>query len=493
MTHPETPTAASGLPDPDRLWSIEDAVDEVPFLGISMGASLNDFLLHLALDAHVNPLLEMVRTVRMGLPSPQRKTPQVSPEGRGRILFTWMRDTPRMSDLVLPVIRELGPRSCAVLGSQLSMRSRLPEGCDFYLENDLGPQRWARWAAEFTRVGPRWLAALRRVLAEQSLPLSIAPLLLTALVQQSRQLTTFLGALEVIRPRAVVADFDRGSFASPLVLAARALGIPTVTMVHGAVSLRGYTPLIADVALCWGEDQVEVFVRAGAPPDRLVITGCHRSALCESPDSEAVRRRLGLAPDRDVVVLATVSGPPLAERLRYARVFCEAMAGHPDVAAVLRVHPVERVEDYAALVRDHPFLRVIDDRAASTTETLAVASLLVCGESTIAADAVLLGCPVVLLELDGTLLDGSRLAMGGEGPVVHDVGALASIVDRFFGTRDFRDHLVDMARRHAPRVCAALGPEAAGNAAAEIERRAASGYGGEVSDIGGRRAGRVRA
>lgn len=480
------------LSEPEPLWKIESTVDETPFLGIGIGPTLNDFLLQLATSTNVNPLLEMSRAVRMALPSRQRRTPDVPPEARQRLLFTWMRETPRMTDLVLPVVRELGGPSCAVVGSQASMRSRLPPGCTFYLENDLGPQNWVRWAAELRHTAPRWLGALHRLLVEESLPPGIAPLLVTALVQQSRQVTTFLGALQVIEPRAVISEFDRGAFASPLVLAAGALGIPTITMVHGAVSLRGLTPLVADIALCWGEDQVEAFVRAGTPPGRLVVTGCHRTGLTASPDADEVRRRLGIPAGRDVVVLATTNGPPPAERLRFARVFCEAMAGRPGVAAVVRVHPVERPDDYSAVVREHPFVRLVDDSRATTEETLAMASLLVCGESTIGVDAVLQGCPVALLELDGTLLDGSRLAMGGGGPVVHDVAGLRSVLDRYFGGGDLREEMVRMARHHAPRICAAVGRDAARNVATEIEK-AASGYGGSVSDIDGRPTGRTPA
>jgi len=463
--------------DPQRIWKIEDAVDEVPFLSIGLGPSLNDFLFFLELDPQVNPLLELSRTIRMALPSPHRRKPDVRPEGRERLLFTWMRDTPRMNDLVLPVIRELGAESCAVLGTHASMRSLLPAGCDFYLENDLGPESWSRWAVEISRVASRWARALRRVLTEESLPAGITPLLVTALVQQSRQVTTFLGALEVIRPRAVIADFDRGAFAAPLVLAARALGIPTLTMVHGAVSLRGFTPLIADVALCWGDDQVDVFVKAGAPPERLVVTGYHRAGLSEAADAGVVRRRLGLPPQGDVVVLATTNALPPAERVRFVRVFCEALAGHPEVTAVIRVHPRDQSQNYAEVVRRHRAVRVVDDSSASVTETLAIASLLVCGDSTIAIDAVLQGCPVTLLELDGELLNGSHLAMGGNGPVVHSATELASIFDRFFNG-DFREHMVAMARRHAPRICATVGSEAARNVAAEIETRACPLSGG---------------
>ncbi len=470
------------LADPEPLWKIEEVVDETPFLGIGIGPTLNDFLLQLAMSTPVNPLLELTRTVRMAWPSPQRRPPP-SPDRR-RLLFTWMRDTPRMTDLVLPVIEELGGPACAVVGSQESMRARLPAGCDFYFENELGPERWKSWASELSRTAPRWARALRRLISAERLPVSITPVLVTALVQQSRQVVTFLGALEILRPRAVITEFDRGSFASPLVLAAKSLGIPTLTMVHGAVSLRGLTPLVADRALCWGEDQVRAFIRAGTVPERLVVTGCHRTGHGEPPDIGDVRRRLGLAPDREVVVLATMSGPPLVDRLRYARAFCQAMARRPDVAAVLRVHPVERPDDYTALVREYPSVQVVDDRRVTTIETLAVASLLVCGESTIALDAVLQGCPVALLEIDGTLLDGSRLAMGGEGPVVHSAAELAGVLDRFFGDGSVRTELVDMARRHAPRICAAVGREAIANVAAEIEK-AADDYGGAVPDIEG--------
>ena len=81
------------------------------------------------------------------------------------------------------------------------------------------------------------------------------------------------------RPDAVLVEYDRGAFAAPIVAAARSLGIPTATMVHGSVHPHGYTPLLADVAFCWGEAQARQLEQAGASPDRLIVTGCQRVGL----------------------------------------------------------------------------------------------------------------------------------------------------------------------------------------------------------------------
>ena len=77
----------------------------------------------------------------------------------------------------------------------------------------------------------------------------------------------------------VLTEAEHNNPWSCLILAARHRGIPTATMIHGVIySSYGYTPLLSDMALCWGRDQVQQMIEQGVEPERLVITGCQRLA-----------------------------------------------------------------------------------------------------------------------------------------------------------------------------------------------------------------------
>lgn len=452
----------------DALWAIERRIDEVPFRGVPMGATLNDVLIGLAASGgNVHDAWREALTLACStLPKWGRQCSAVPVRDTGRFAFTWVDDTPRLTDMVLPVIRALGDDACVVIGRQPSMRSPLPPTCGFYLEPMLGEASWMAGYPELSIVAPRWWNSLPAVLSP-----SVKTFLLRALVQNSRRMVRVVEGLRRLSPRVLVVEFDRGAFASCLVLAAKSLGIPTLTMVHGAVSTRGLTPLLADVALCWGEEQVEAFVGLGTDSDRLVVTGCQRASNSVA-DTATIRRRIGIADQRNVALLATTHAPSPASRLEFARMFCEAVQRREDVVGLVRVHPRERADDYSQLATEFGRIQFFDNSAMSTEEALALASIVVCGDTSFPLDAAIHGCPVVLLELPGASLRGSRLAMGGCGPVVGDVAKLTDVLDRYFDDEYFRAELRRLSKRHGARVCAATGDDAAYNVAREVRRRA---------------------
>lgn len=80
-----------------------------------------------------------------------------------------------------------------------------------------------------------------------------------------------LASVDLRSCRAVVSDFDRASYARPLVRAAQAAGIPTITMVHGTPTTT-YLPVLSDEVLVWGLAQ-EAFFRRESPGVEVRVVG----------------------------------------------------------------------------------------------------------------------------------------------------------------------------------------------------------------------------
>ena len=126
-------------------------------------------------------------------------------------------------------------------------------------------------------------------------------------------------------------------------LSARALSIPTFTLVHGVLDehATGYVPILADKVLCWGETQRRQLIEAGEPPEKVLVTGCPRLTRKLDVTPAQARGRLGLPADRPVVLLGT-SPVSTADCLNLAEVFCAGVEKLDGVSALVRLHPSER-------------------------------------------------------------------------------------------------------------------------------------------------------
>ena len=165
----------------DVLRDIERRLSEPLFQGVPIGATLTDFLainflggqLSTSSRAALRGFLGWWRFLLFG---PRRRGGPVRLE-RDRLLLTWTSDTPRFNDLLEPVIAELDPNQCNVLGRPLSIRSRLDKAIGYCTADqvmNIGVDR-SVWRREYGRCRPAWHRHLWQWLQAHSLPRSLFP------------------------------------------------------------------------------------------------------------------------------------------------------------------------------------------------------------------------------------------------------------------------------------------------------------------------------
>jgi hypothetical protein len=272
-----------------------------------------------------------------------------------------------------------------------------------------------------------------------------------------------------LQPSVVVTEHDRNPFGACLVLTARTRGVPTVTMMHGVgTSSYEFTPLLADLALCWGEQQRLQMMSFGVPDDRLVITGCQRLTRTLTSEPSTARSKVGLPPERPVVLLASANINRESPHF-VAQAFCEAFSGQHELSAVVRLHPSENLAFYSQELRRFPDIRFLANDAWTVDEALAASDVIVCRDSGLGNDALVKKRPVVVLDnLPEELGNGRCLAEHARAPVVHDAGQLRSVVEKILSDVRYRMELAEAAERYVPFFCSAFGADAAHNAAEVI-------------------------
>ena len=230
--------------------------------------------------------------------------------------------------------------------------------------------------------------AVRRTIRRYGLPGRIRYRLDDAIVTCTQQVAGLLAFLRRAEPAAVVTEYDRNGLWASLVLAARTLAIPTYTLVHGTLGERcnGFYPLLADSVFCWGTMDRDKFLAAGVAPERTQIGGCPRLTRELSCAPAAARAKMGLDPNKPVVIHATANYRQ--HRLQLTKSFCLA-AGQQDVfTAIVRLHPVETLPEYAGLAARFPGVKFTLSSQYSVDEALAAADIVVVHSSGLGSDAL---------------------------------------------------------------------------------------------------------
>lgn len=312
-------------------------------------------------------------------------------------------------------------------------------------------------------------------------------------VWAARSIGEFDAAFRALRPRAVCLYAETSGLGRAAVVAAKALGIPSMGVQHGILypnyfsmertddDVRRGTP-IPDRTAVYGREGVKLLEEEFRyPPGRVVATGAPQfdalAAASRTFDRSSARARFGLRDGQRLVVLASryrgirethkASGPAFSGLLA-------ALGRIEDVRLIVKPHPAEPVDAYDADIRRSAApdrIAVISDVGLS--DLLAAADALVTVESLSATEAIVANVPTVILRhpsnLRGLVESGAALGV----PDGSDPGAtLRSILFDAAAIEDWRrrrvafleDAACGVDGRSAERLAAALG-ELAGLAA----------------------------
>jgi hypothetical protein len=395
---------------PDVLLEIEEALNTPHFFGIPVGVTLNDSMVIALYNAKRvwnwrAQVTDYLRYYYQYFHQPSFGYGDLD-QYKGRMLFTWLFDRADMKALVLPLVENYNSDDTIVVGSLSSMRAQLAEDTAFVSWDEFPKIDMKLWRREFDRCVPIWRQRLVQVLKQHAVPTGVAVFLLSRLQVQTQRIMAAELFLNMVKPRVVVTECDRSNHSSCLVLAAKKVGIPAVTMIHGALESYpsyGLAPILSNFACCWGEAHRRNFLEHGVDGRCLVITGCHSISRTLDVKQDVARLGIGLPLDKPVVLLAT-SPIKLEDRLKYAQVFCIAMSRLPDMSAIVRLHPAESVDEYKELVNEHPNVKFFSNKAMSREESLAASDIIVSHESSFGFDALLKGKLVVILDVLATPL-----------------------------------------------------------------------------------------
>lgn len=456
----------------NMLFEMEQVLAEPQFAGVPIGSTLGDvFLINLLHKHHDLSLKNTVRDLlgcfKYFISGDTRRTVDVG-RMQSKILFTWIHDKQSLRNMVLPLVKAMGPDNCVVFGSNPAMREKLPPGAMFLAWDDVSRINAGQWRYEFLLCLRRWLPVMVKVCRQHGVTSLIIPLLVKYLIINSRRSLTCGYLLDQLQPRMVVTEYDRNTLASCLVLAARARGILTSTLTHGTINPPyGYTPVLADKIFCWGEHQRRQLVEMGTSPEKVLPAGAPHIFKSIGVDGLSVRARIGIDLFLPLVMLAT-SPIKDSDRSTLAKTFCDALSKTKQVG-VVRLHPSEKLEFYANLAQAYPGVRFMANEELTLDEAMAISDVVCCHDSSFGHEAVIKGKPVVVLDVLTTPLRGGVELVESAGcPKVSNSQALAAELHQLEYDEEYRKNLLERQERHVKDNYTAFGSEAIDNIVASL-------------------------
>ena len=312
---------------------------------------------------------------------------------------------------------------------------------------------------------------MKDAVRQLELPPGVYYRLADAVVLCTQQIAGLLEFLRRAWPAGVLTEHDRDSLGASLVLSAGMLDVPTWTLLHGmpGENCINFYPVLADTIFCWGEMFADMFVAAGVEPGRIRVTGCPRLTR-ELPLSPGeARAKIGLDPDKPVVLLATQNFALWESRLKLAEAFCGAVDGRDDFCGVVRLHPADSRLGYADLSARFPSVRFMANEECDLDTALAATDVAVVHSSGFGSDALVKGRLAVVLDvIDEPLWHGGQLIALGGVPRATSREKLLEILKQLLFDANGRRECQQRAEQYVRRFCAFFGDEAAKKTAEPI-------------------------
>ena len=435
------------------------------FFGVPIGSTLNDVLALRCLSgchtwSYKNRILKHLLIARHRLIPKTNKTSFKSLPKR-KILVSWLDATPHLSELVRPILEEFETKDCIVLCGKENVVSLVPNDVTYILWDHVISYNVNNWRIEYRRCKSKWAFRIKSLCLKYELPRGASDELELSMMIASQQVMSCIEFLKQINPAVILTEYDRNAKLSCLVLAAKLLHIPTVTLVHGVMGEDAlfFSPVLADKIVCWGKLGRDKLLADGEPKDKIYIGGCTRLSR-ELPTFVSNRiQNISLEPQSPIIMLGSAGEP---QKLILTELFCIAVMKLENFTGMVRLRPSEKLISYEGLIASYPSILFFESNPVPLDESLALADIIVCTSSGIGTDALVKGLNVVVLGVDEEPFGhGVDLVKFAGCPYARTADELAEIIKKIISDEKFRNQLAITRETYVEDYCSAYGSDSA--------------------------------
>jgi hypothetical protein len=276
-------------------------------------------------------------------------------------------------------------------------------------------------------------------------------------------------AIEEERPNIVLMHDEYGALQLSFIHAARAKGIPTVSLQHGLISEEQISYVhepehisgerhdllfpIPDKMCAWSEDARQDLIEIAKFPQSVpVITGDPKidflPSAIRSFNHEEITKRLGI-PKGNIIMFATENLPSEHEKSLITKSVFKAAKSLPECYVIVKMHPNEANTSYYELAaKEAGLLNYSIVRDVNLYELLYISNLVILSYSTVAVEAMRMGKPVISLNLMG-LHDNVSFIKNRRAFVIRNPDELPSVIRNCLDNTDEVQEIVEKGKAFA--------------------------------------------
>jgi hypothetical protein len=236
--------------------------------------------------------------------------------------------------------------------------------------------------------------------------------------------------------------------------------IPTFTFIHGAIDPPdNYIPILTQYIFCWGNYHVKVLTEVNTPKEKMIVTGNTNLTRILEADASEVRKKLHITSNnKKIIVLFTNNIDPVLQ-INLAQSFIDFCKGNNQVIGIIKLHPLESLNDYARLAfpeQVHIYLASL----FSLDEALAIADGVMSHNSLVAIDTLIKRQPLAILNTINLPLGiAERLHLEANVPMVSNQDSF----NRFVQSLSENTYSFEQKEKFVHNYCSAFGNEAVDN------------------------------
>ena len=383
----------------EELIAIEKILNRITFSGIPVGGLFANFLYPRFFfheydnSKHRKYLLDLI-SLKENLKA-KRKGAFPNTDKNIRFIFNFTSNNSKLTGFFKPVIELLdAERVLLVSGKDQEFKFREKDG--FIYPQNLTTESYAFWKSNFSTTLGQFMNIVPELRQFNGCNNTVISELKIVLEKQTRNLTWFHNLLSDSNVSGVITDHDRQMINSSLILAAKLKNIPTFTFIHGSTDpAADFIPLLADYMFCWGHYHYKQFSELGVPESKLLITG--NPKITDKSESENIRIKKKLSISDKLVIIFAANPIDNHEKLQLCEIFCKAVSSDLNYTGIVKLHPSETKTDYNLLIDKYPNIRFLGHEELNAEESLNIADIIACHNSTLAIDALIKKIPVMIL------------------------------------------------------------------------------------------------
>jgi glycosyltransferase involved in cell wall biosynthesis len=244
------------------------------------------------------------------------------------------------------------------------------------------------------------------------------------------------------QPSCLISTTDFWPFEHAVFAEARRARIPSFVIQHGVVA-RFWQPFVCDTLILWGEPFRQELLSLGAPAERL--------AVCGMPAADQLFLRYGATATRpsikqtvNFLILSQTNDQGLMPHLydKYRALLRDVIPRTSEINWVVKLHPSEDDSFYRDIGDDVRRLLTILPKSTTLEQAVTSADVACTLYSTAGLEAMMMGCPVVVLDVEPEISKYAWWPKCGGGVYVPTAEALRTFIAQAGESAAFLDDIV---------------------------------------------------